>query len=908
MILLKRLWALKKRDRADREIDEELRSHLEMRTADNMAVGMTRERALHDARLRLGNPVVVKEGVHAVDAALGVESVIADIRYAFRGCLKNPGFTAMAVLTLAIGIGLNVTFFTAFDGVALSLLPVKHPQQLFRVEQWLASGTTGNAQFFFSWPEYLYYRDHNRGLSDLTAVSRLISVAAVLPGATAASEQTFQGQVVSPNFFSSLADGAAVGRFFLAAENEPSSEPAMVLSYPFWQRQFHADPAILGKTLKINDASFFVVGVAPRDFIGTAAPPVIPDFWAPVSTQSLLEPGHVWTKQPDDAQLQLLARPRSGVARSQAEAEFLLLAQQWGQARNHLDRTIAITFDRATFFDETNAPWFRNLVGLLMAVIGLVLLIACANLANMLLARGDVRRHEIAVRRALGASRGRLLRQLLTESIMLSLIGGAGGLAASFAMSRLLGIALTQIFQALLVLGSDAVSVPLRVDVRVFTYSILMSVIAGIAFGLYPALQFSKADSLSALKDESATSGQRASRSRLRSLLVGGQFAVSLFLLICAGLLTQGVLRSLNVDPGYETKHVLMVGLDTGLHPSLASQRKIIDRLKSIPQVTSVAISYKPPGTGTYARPAMIEGVRGFQTILPGGELLDNVSPEYFQTMSVPILGGRNFTRQEAESAAAVAVVSQQTARRFWPGEDAIGKHFKLDLNLNNVWREFEVIAVAKDVRNANLTRLDPAFFYLPTAPDRFVGNSLLIRVQGDPREATRAVLDSLNAMDGILRPSLLSMDDGPMRIQRLLPEMLGLFVGILACLALPLAAVGIYGVMAYLVSQRTREIGIRMALGATRADVLQLILRQGMRPALIGAILGLLLSVVASSGVHALLVFPGSPDMLFGLSFLDPVSFLGLSCFLGGVAVLASYIPARRAMQVDPMAALRYE
>lgn len=410
------------------------------------------------------------------------------------------------------------------------------------------------------------------------------------------------------------------------------------------------------------------------------------------------------------------------------------------------------------------------------------------------------------------------------------------------------------------------------------------------------------------MKDETATSGQQSSRSRLRSLLVGGQFAVSLFLLICAGLLTQGVLRSLNVDPGFEAKHVLMVGLNASLHPSQAWQRRVIDRLKSIPEVASVAIAFKPPGTGTYAVPAMIEGVRGSQTILPGGELLDDVSPEYFQTMNVPILSGRNFTQQEAESGAAVAVVSQETARRFWPGENAIGKRFKLDLNADNTWREFEVIAVAKDVRNANLTRIDPAFFYLPTAPDQFVGNTLLIRVQGDPREAERAVLDSLNAMDRTLRPSLMSMEDGPMRIQRLLPEMLGLFVGILACLALPLAAVGIYGVMAYLVSQRTREIGIRMALGATRSDVLRLILRQGMRPVLIGATLGLLLSAVASSGVHALLVFPGTPDMLFGVSFLDPASFLGLSCFLGGVALLASYIPARRAMQVDPMAALRYE
>jgi hypothetical protein len=275
--------------------------------------------------------------------------------------------------------------------------------------------------------------------------------------------------------------------------------------------------------------------------------------------------------------------------------------------------------------------------------------------------------------------------------------------------------------------------------------------------------------------------------------------------------------------------------------------------------------------------------------------------------MNMPILWGRNFTRQEAESGAPVAIISEATARRFWPGEDAIGKRFKVDLEFNNIWREVEVVGVAKDVRNANLTRVDPVYFYIPTAPTIFAGDALLIRLEGDPDEATKAVIDSLKAMDEKLQPSLVSLEDGQMRIQRLLPQMLGTFVGILACLALPLAAVGIYGVMAYLVGQRTREIGIRIALGATRTDVLRLVLRQGMHPVIIGTGLGLLFSAIASTVVHAFLVLPGTPDVLFGVSFLDPLSFV-TSCFLTAVAMLASYIPARRAMRVDPMAALRYE
>ena len=810
------------------------------------------------------------------------------------------------MLTLALGIGVNTTFFTAYDGVALKLLPVKDARGLFRIEQSLKSGATGDSQFFFSYPEYLFYRDHNLDLSSLIAASRLIPVRAVVPGDAPGTGKTLQGQIVSGNYFSTLANEAAAGRFFFAEDDKPESEPMVVLSYSFWQREFHADRSIVGKTLRVNDVTFTIVGVAPQDFIGTGAPPLVPDFWAPIATQAHLQPGQAWANQANDGELQLLARLGPGVARSQGSAELLLLASQWGRANNQHDTTIAIALEPATYFGETNTLWFRGVAGLLMALIGLVLLIGCANLANMLLARGNIRQQEIAVRRALGASRARLIRQLLTESILLGLAGGMGGLVLSIWLSHFLELALAA--QSLSIFGAAVTAIHMTVDVWVFAYTLLLSLCTGAIFGLYPALQFSRAGALIALKGEGGTVGQRIGSSRARSLLVGGQFAISLFLLISAGLLMQGLRRSLTVDPGYETKRVFFVGLNTGPHPSEALQKRVIDRLKSLPNVASVAISYRPPGTGTFTPPTIIEGREGSLSNFPGGALGNYVSPEYFETMSVPILWGRNFTRQEAESGAAVAILSNATARRFWPGENPIGKHFKVDLEFNNVWHEFEVIGVAKDVRNANLTRVDPAYFYLPAHPDKYAGYALLIRVQGEPRDAAKAVRESLRAMDGTLQPNLFSLEDGPMRLQKLLPLTLGTFVAVLAGLALPLAAVGIYGVMAYLVSQRTREIGIRMALGATRADVLNLVLRQGMRPVILGASLGFLLSAAASSAAHAFLVFPGSPDMLFGLSFLDPSSFVGFTCILAGVAALASYIPARRAANVDPMVALRYE
>jgi macrolide transport system ATP-binding/permease protein len=908
MKFLKRLARLLRRSPIDQEINDELLSHLEMRTADNIADGMTVLEARRAARLHFGNPLVLKEKVQSVDLALGVGDFVADLRYALRGCLKNPGFTALAALTLSLGICVNATFFAAYNGVALKPLPVRDAHGLFRVQQYLASGTTGDAQFFFSWPQYSDYRDHCRSLSDVIAASRLIPVPANLPGDAANTATTLHAQIVSANYFPSLVKGSAAGRLFLTHENEPGAEPVLVLSYPFWQRTLQGDSSIVGKTMKVNGTFATIAGVAPREFIGTGAPPLVPDFWAPISMQPDIAPGGAWVQEPDNAQFQLLARLETGIDRSQAESELLLSDQHWRNARHFEDKTIAVSLWPATFFGDTNALWFRGVIVLLMAVIGLVLLIVCANLTNMLMARGNMRRHEIAVRRALGASRTRLLRQLLTEYLLLALIGGGLGLLLSIWTSRLLQLTLTRMVESLPMLGGVAFTLPLSPDYRVVVYTLLLSLLTAMVFGLYPALQFSRTDAGSALKDEAATSGQQVSRSRLRNFLVGSQFAVSLFLLICAGLLIQGLRRSLSVDPGFETRRVFTAALNVGPKPSQTFQRRIMDRLRSSPSVASVAISFKAPGTGTFTRPLIVEGSRGSQEVLSGGSLGTIVSPDYFRTMSVPILRGRIFTEQEAETSAPVTVMSEASTRMFWPHEDPIGQRIKLDLKGDNTWREYQVIGIARDARNTNLTRIDPTFFYLPAASNSFVGATILIRLQGDPRQSARAVADSINEMDRTLQPSLVSLEDGQIRIQRLLTEMLGSFVAVLAVLVLPLAAAGIYGVIAFLVSQRIREIGIRMALGATRADVLRLILSQGMRPVVFGASLGLLLSLGASTAVHAFLAFPGVPDVLFGVSFFDPLSFVGLTCFLGCVALLASFIPARRAMRVDPMVALRYE
>lgn len=550
--------------------------------------------------------------------------LLQDLRYALGQLRKSPGFTAVAVLTLALGIGVNATFFTAYDGVALKLLPVKDADGLFRVEQSLKSGATGDPQFFFSYPEYLFYEEHNRELSSLIAASPLIPLRVIAPGDAPENGKTLQGQIVSGNYFSSLASDAAVGRLFGEEDDKPESGPVLVLSHSYWQRELRADRSILGTTLQVNDVAFTIVGVAPQDFIGSGAPPLVPDFWAPTATQGQLEPEQAWANQANDGELQLLARLRPGVTPSQGAAEFLLLAQQWGRANNHHDTTIAIALEPATYFGETNTLWFRGVAGLLMALIGLVLLIGCANLANMLLARGNMRTQEIAVRRALGASRERLIRQLLTESILLGLSGGVGGLLLSLGLSHFLGIALAA--QSRSVFGTAVTAIPMTVDGWVFAYTLLLSLCTAALFGVYPALHFSKAGAIKALKGEGTTFGKQIGGSRVRSLLVGGQFAISLFLLISAGLLMQGLLRSLTIDPGYETKRVFFVGLNTGPHPSLALQKRVIGRLVSLPNVASVAISYRPPGTGTFTPPTIVEGRNGSQSNFPGGALGNYVS------------------------------------------------------------------------------------------------------------------------------------------------------------------------------------------------------------------------------------------------------------------------------------------
>ena len=914
------LSSIFRRSQKERELSDELEFHLERQIEHNLAAGMAPEEARYAALRLFGGVQQIKEECRDMHRVNLVEGLLQDLRYGLRILAKDPAFTAVAVLSLALGIGLNTTLFTAFDAIALKPLPVRDANSVVRLVRTLASGFVGDLQYVFSYPEYIYYRNHNRSFSGLIAASWPVKMSAQMLGEASGDSQPLgepegiRGQLVSGNYFSVLGISPAVGRTFLPEEDRaPGMHAVIVLSYPFWQRRFDADPQVVGRAVKLNDSIFTIIGVASKDFIGTANPPLVPDFWAPLVMQAQVLPGEDWLNRPTDYQIQLLARLAPGTSCAQAEAEVTVIARQFqaAQAVTDQDKTLAVTLQQANYFGEADDIRFRAFVGLLMVVVGMVLLVACANIANMLLARSAGRQREIGVRLAMGASRRRLIRQWLTESVLLGVLGGAAGLFLSLWATTTLRIAIAPVMTGLF--GIEAPVIQMSPDIRVFAYTLLLSIATGVAFGLSPALQFSKPDLTTALKEEGTAFSRGASRSPLRGLLVGSQVGVSMLLLVSAGLLVRGLLRSQTADPGFETRTIFPLGLSFSNDSAKANAlaERVIERLANLAAVEGVGLAYRPPWSGTWTPRVHIEGTKAAPGILPSQMLANYVSPGYFPTLGIPIMRGRSFTRSEGNTGAPVAIVSESAARRFWPGEDPIGKKLKLDLNFRGNWEAFEVVGVVKDVRTANLSRIDPGYIYLPTDLAKLSDYVLLFRTQGDMKAALASVRAALRNLDKTHFPPgmwLGSLEDGPMRLQKVIPQAIAYFSASLGILALLLALTGVYGVMSYAVSRRTHEVGVRVALGAAAPDILRWIVRQGMRPVVIGAVVGFICSVGVATVLRAVLAFPGSMDLLFGVDAFDPIIFAGSTCLLASTALVACYVPARRATKLDPMVALRHE
>jgi predicted permease len=882
-------------------MEREIESHLALAQEEFERRGMTSSEARLAARRALGGMDQAKELHRGERSFLWLDQALQDLRHACRGLARTPGFTVIAVVTLALGIGVNTTLFSLFNAVALKPLPVSDPGHVVRFARWFESGGRGNVQYGFSYPEYIYCRGHAEPFSSLVAASWLFG------GLASPSSQRIAIQLVSANYFNDLGIPLHMGRgFFPDEDRNPGANAVAVIGYSYWQHALHGDPGILGQSIAVNGTALIVVGITREGFTGTSVDPQTPDLWAPLSMQAQLVPRMDWRNRPDERFLQIFARLTPGTVRESAQAQADLLIRQFDAAQRETDKTKAVTLQRTTYFPNVDDIRFQALVSALMLAVGLVLFVACANVGNMLLARGAARQREIGTRLALGASRGRVVRQLLAESVLVSCLGGAAALLLSFWTTKLLAVA----FQSnAALIGGDFSAVNVTPDLRVMAYVAAVSVGAGILFGISPALQFASLEISSTLKQEGSALG-RLRGSRLRGFLVAAQVSISVLLLATAGLLARGLIRSQAAEPGFDTRNVYVLGANFApLGPDAAKtagrEKLLLERLRRRPEFAAVALGGLPLG-GRWTPPIVVGSLRG-------RTLAGFASDGYFDLLGIPLLRGRAFTAQEAASDAHLAIVSESTARRFWPNGDPIGKYLTLDMDFRGTLADFQVIGIVKDVRFANLTRIDPAHVYLPAGlpmASQFKLSRLLLRVQGSRERALDAVESTVGAFDRNMLPDLrvVSLEDGLVTPQRAMSRGFTMLAATLAVLSLTLAAIGIYGVIAYVVGRRTKEIGIRMALGAGKRAVVKDAVAPGLRPVFVGTIFGLAAAAALSWMLHGTLVFPGSMDFFYGVPFYDPVTFVVLTCFVLGIACAASALPARRAMRVDPLVALRYE
>ncbi len=811
------------------------------------------------------------------------DTLLQDIRFGFRTLLKNPGLTGIAVLSLALGIGANTTIFSWVQAVLLRPLPgVSDPDSLVV----LATKSPSGSPISCSYPDFVDFRDHNEVFSGVTTFD--MQAMSLSDGGRA---ERVYGAIVSGNYFDVLGVAASPGRTFLPEEDrDPGSHAVAVISHGLWQRRFNSDPGLLNRTVTINGHPFTIVGIAPENFGGTVVGLGL-DIWVPMMMQQQVVPGDKLLEQRGNRWLQSLARLKPGVTISQAESSINTVAGQLAQEYPRSNEGMT-----AALYPLWNSPWgagflLKPVLLVMTAVVGLVLLIACANVANLLLSKAVGRRKEIAIRLALGASRLRLIRQLMTESVLLALVGGLGGLLVAYWGAGLL-LAFAPTTDIPVKLATD-------LDGRILIFTLVVSVLTGLIFGLAPALQTSNPNLINTLKDAGGRSGGGQARSRLRNLLVVFQVALSLLLLICAGLFLKSLKNGQTLDPGFNPNNMLLVSYDlfpNGYTPERGTlfHDQMVERIKAMPGVESATVAHRVPlgFGGSSSSHAQIDGYQP----RPGEEInifTNNVGLNYFATMGIPLTEGREFTAQDNKDSNRVAVINQTMARRYWGDRDPLGSQIRIgDTKL-------EVVGVARDGKYQFLGEDPKPFMYMPIAQSYRSEVVLQIRTSGPPEEMLPAVRQEVRAMDPDLPLYEIKSMTDHLAISVFPQRIAATLLGILGMLALVLASVGLYGVITYSVSQRTHEIGIRMALGARTSDVLKLVVRQGMMLALIGVAIGLL----AAFGLTRFL-----SSLLYGVSATDLITFLATPLLLSLVAFIATLIPARRAAKVDPMTALRYE
>jgi predicted permease len=865
-------WQMKKRDA---DLERELRSDLELEEEEQRENGLSPEQAHYAARRAFGNAALIREQTRETRGGAPFERFLQDAQYACRQMRRSPGFAAITVFTLALGIGSTTAIFSIFNATLLRPLPFENPDRLVILSSSIPHlGYTGPGSL--TDPDFVQWQQQNRVFEQIAAFRAQTSN---LTGNGV--PERLLGATVTASLFPLLGVAPELGRAFSVGEQTPGREDVVLISHKLWARRFASSPEILGKTIKLDGNNLNVLGVMPPGFQF----PNQPDFWTPL----------VLTSDRSNATDKVIARLKPNVTLARA-AEDVTIIQHRASPSNRHDE-IHLTF---VFLKDEMGANVRPTLRFLLAAVALLLLIGCANVANLFLTRATARRQEISMRRALGASRMRIIRQLLTESTLLAGCGGVLGLVLAAAM----GSALTGLMpQSAREAGSLHQVVASRIDIWVFAFSFCVAVATGILFGLAPAMSVSKSELQPSARESGTThTGESGSR-RIRQALIVGEFALTLVLLIVAGLLVKSFVRLLDVNPGFEPHHVAMLNLEL---PATKYQRgaqmiafhdAVLSRMNSLPGIRAA-------GTVGFGLPFGDGGIQGDFTLFGQPQPSDTasklaVSPKYFSALGVPLQRGRSFNESDTAQSEPVIIVSQSFARRFWPGKNALGQ--KVNPGFSGTgW--CSIVGIVGDVKQSGLASDASLAIYLPysQAPD-FLQSfmTIVVRAEGNPLEMLHALRMEVQSVDPEIPIFDAALMDDLVSKSISQPRLNSFLLATFAAFALMLAAVGIYGVVSYSVTQRRREIGIRMAIGAERRSVMVMIFREGAILAFAGIVLGLGSGFFAS---HLIAAF------LFKVSPTDPATFWGVSMLLGLVALSACFFPARRASSVDPMVALRCE
>jgi predicted permease len=898
-----RLRSLFLRSRVEAEMAAEISFHLDQLTAENVAAGMSFRAARHAALRAFGGVTQIEERCREMRRTKWIEDLGRDVEYALRTFRRSPLFTLVAVLSLALGIGANTAIFSLITALLLRPLPVHQPDRLVAVGNPIRTGSLSEGSIrgdLYSYPMYRQIRDRNHAFSGVYASGRTGHLQVRLAGAAADLERV-RGRLVSGNFFSVLGVRAAQGRAFTPAEDRaPGASPVVVVSHDFWVERLARDPAVLGSVLTINHSPFTVIGVMPPGFFGDIVGQPT-DLWIPVTMQQQANPGRAFLDRWDESWLLLMGRLRPGASVAQARAEVEALYAQvvaegasLGIPKDVLpgpDAPKVMVGPGGTGFSWLRKQFAQPLV-MVMALVALVLLIACANVAGLLLERAAGRAKEISVRLSLGAGRGRLIRQLLTESVLLSCGGAALGVLFSLwagpALLRLAG-------------GSAPIPLDLHLDARILGFTAAVALLTGVSFGLAPALRATRVELAPALKENSRSLAGSGGRWRLGKLMVVMQFVLSLLLLAGAGLFVRSLRNLQSLDLGFQRDRLLLMSVDP-VAAGLTGARlqdfplRLAERLRAVPGVEKVSFSENGVFSGTEnSTTTTVEGFTPGQGKALGTTELnyDHVGPDYFATLGTHLLAGRDLGPLDRKGAPLAAVINEALAKLCFAGRPPLGRHIKVGD------QSFEIVGVASDARDHDVREAAPPRYFTSMEQAEGIGSTYNFEIRSQhPGALVEPVRQAVRAYDPNLpineiRPLAVMISDA-LNHEQLLAELAVVF-GVLALL---LASIGLYGVISYTIARRTNEIGIRMALGAARPAILGMVLRETLLLVLAGVAIG----VPATLALGRLVA-----STLFGLSPRDPVTLTAATVILLGVSLVAGAIPGARATQVDPTEALRY-